>query len=68
MFGLVIVNAIFAGSSCQFYGACKNKQGSWRKKSHVNRINGCGVKIKTTTLLCFEQLRQPKKLFIFKFS
>jgi hypothetical protein len=28
---------------CQFYGACKNKQGSWRKKSHVNRINGCGV-------------------------
>jgi hypothetical protein len=23
----------------------KNKQGSWRKKSHVNWINGCGVMI-----------------------
>jgi hypothetical protein len=43
MFGHAIVNAIFAGSSYHFYGECKNEQGSWRNKFHVNRISSFGV-------------------------
>jgi hypothetical protein len=43
MFGHAIVNAIFAGSSCHFYGECKNEQGSWRNKFCVNRISSFGV-------------------------
>jgi hypothetical protein len=43
MFGHAIVNAIFAESSCHFYGECKNEQGLWRNKFCVNRISNFGV-------------------------
>ena len=39
-FGLTIVNAIFASSSSQFYGAYIHKPGSWGKMSYVNWTNG----------------------------
>jgi hypothetical protein len=43
MFSQAIVNGIFAGLSCHFYGECKNEQGSWRNKFRVNRISSFGV-------------------------
>jgi hypothetical protein len=43
MFGHVIVNVIFAGSSCHFYGESKNEQGLWRNKFRVNQISSFGV-------------------------
>jgi hypothetical protein len=50
---------------CQFYGACKNKQGLWRKKSHVNWINGCEVMPQKQKSFVFGAARAAKKLFIF---
>jgi hypothetical protein len=43
MFGQAIVNGIFVGSSCHFYGECKNEHGLWRNKFRVNRISSFGV-------------------------
>jgi hypothetical protein len=59
------MNAIFSWSSCQFYGACKNKQGLWHKKSHVNRINGWGVMPQKHNSFVLWAAQATKKTFYF---